>query len=324
MKRFIGIILCAALCLCTLCSCSPKKETVLTVGQAEVDNEVFAYYFSEVYTLAESTGGDVNATDELINQAVNKCLEYVASTTLFSKLQLTLTADEKKNIANSVEEEWKMYGSYYTKAGISKQTVSKIAEAKECRTRLLLYYFGEGSEYEATETEIEQYFDSNYVEFKAINGYFTTVDENGETVPISEEEKTALKEDFENRRKQLEEGLSFAEINDGNDVESTFIAVSNSAYPEGFLASVAALEYDVPTVIETEEYIFLVVRSDAKEGADSYYRTYRTKYIEDLRGGDLTDMLIATGEEYEIVREDAEMKKIAKDVVEARKPSKGK
>ena len=322
MKKITAIILCAALCLCTLCSCSSKKSTVLTVGQAEVDNEIFAYFYSEVYTLTESTDGDVNATDVLINQAVDKCLEYVASITLFDKLQLTLTADEKKNIANSVEEEWKMYGSYYTKAGISKQTVSKVAEAKEYRTRLLLYYFGEGSEYEATEAEIELYFDQNYVEFKAINGYFTTVDENGETVPISEEEKTALREDFENKRKQLEEGISFAEINDGNEVESTFIAVSNAAYPEGFLASVAALEYDVPTVIETEEYIFLVVRSDAKEGADSYYRTYRAKYIEDLRGGDLTDMLIATGEEYEITREDKDMKSIAKEVVEARKSEK--
>jgi hypothetical protein len=291
---------------------------VLTVGQAEVDNEIFAYFYSEVYTLTESTDGDVNATDVLINQAVDKCLEYVASITLFDKLQLTLTADEKKNIANSVEEEWKMYGSYYTKAGISKQTVSKVAEAKEYRTRLLLYYFGEGSEYEATEAEIELYFDQNYVEFKAINGYFTTVDENGETVPISEEEKTALREDFENKRKQLEEGITFAEINDGNEVESTFIAVSNTAYPDGFLASVAELEYDVPTVIETEEYIFLVVRSDAKKGDDNYYRTYRTKYIEDLRGEMLTDMLVASAEDYSMTKNDSDLIDAAEDIISAR------
>ncbi len=322
MKKIIAIILCAVLCLCTLCACSPKKETVMVIGEAEIGSEVFAYFYSEVYTLAESSGGNVNATDELIDQAVNKCLEYVATTTLFGKLQLSLTAEIKRNIADSVEEEWKLYGSYYTKAGISKQTVTKIVEARECRTQLLLYYFGEGSEYEATESEIELYFDQNYVEFKAINGYFTTVDENGETVPISEEEKTALREDFENKRKQLEEGITLTEINDGNEVESTFIAVSNSAYPEGFLASVAALEFDVPAVIETTENIFLVVRSDAKKDDDGYYRTYRTKYIEDLRGGDLTDMLIATGEEYEITREDDKMKEIAENVLDARKPQK--
>ena len=322
MKKFIGIILCTALCLGTLCSCSSKKEAVLTVGEAEISSEVFAYFYSEAYTLAESTGGDVNATDDLIDQAVNKCLEYVASTTLFGQLQLVLTTEIKKNIAVSVEEEWKLYGNYYTKAGISKQTVTKIAEARECRTQLLLYYFGESSEYEATEAEIEQYFDQNYVEFKAINGYFTTVDENGTAIPLSEEEKTALREEFENKRKQLEEGMTIAEINDGNDVESTFIAVSNSAYPEGFLASVAALEYDTPAVIETQENIFLVVRSDAKKGADSYYRTYRAKYIEDLRGGDLTDMLVATSEEYSISREDDELKAIAEDVADARKTEK--
>ncbi len=318
MKKIIGIILCAVLCLGMLCSCSAKKQTVLSVGQAEIDSEIFAYFFSEVYSQAESSGGDLLATDEMTAQAVNKCLEYVASTTLFDTLQLALSADSKKNIAGSVEEEWMLYGSYYTDAGISKQTVSKITRAKECRTQLLLYYFGEGSEYEVKEDEIEYYFDRTYVAFKAINGYFTTTDENGESVPLPDAEIIALKDTFEQKRSQLESGMSFAEVNEGNDVESTFIAVSNSAYPEGFLAQIAEMEYDKPTVIETDEYIFLVARMDAKEGSNNYYKTYRTKYIEDLRGEMLTDMLVATGEEYGVMQEDARIKSVAKDVVSAR------
>ena len=318
MKRIIGIILCAALCFGTLCSCSANKKTVLTVGEAEIDSEIFAYFFSEAYSFAESNGGDLLAKDELMAQAVNKCLEYVASTTLFGTLQLSLSVDSKKNIASSVEDEWMLYGSYYTDAGISKQTVSKIIEAKEYRTQLLLYYFGEGSEYEVKEDEIEYYFDRTYVAFKAINGYFTTTDENGGTVPLPDAEIIALKDTFNKKRSQLEAGMSFAEINDGNDVEPTFIAVSNSAYPEGFLAQIAELEYDKPTVIETDEYIFLVVRMDAKEGSNNYYSTYRTKYVEDLRGEMLTDMLVATGEEYGVTQEDARIKSVAKDVISAR------
>ncbi len=318
MKKIIGIILCAVLCFGMLCSCSAKNQTVLSVGQAELDSEIFAYFFSEVYSFAESSGADLLATDELTAQAVNKCLEYVASTTLFDTLQLSLSADSKKNIANSVEEEWRLYGDYYVDAGISKQTVSKISEAKEYRTQLLLYYFGEGSEYEVKEEEIEYYFDRSYVAFKAINGYFTTTDENGETVPLPDAEIIALKESFKNKCAQLEAGMSFAEINDGNDIESTFIAVSNSAYPEGFLAGIAELEYDKPTVIETDENIFLVVRMDAKEGSSNYYATYRTKYIEDLRGEMLTDMLVATGEEYGVTQEDSRIKSVAKDVISAR------
>ena len=61
MKRIIGIILCAALCFGTLCSCSANKKTVLTVGEAEIDSEIFAYFFSEAYSFAESNGGETPA-----------------------------------------------------------------------------------------------------------------------------------------------------------------------------------------------------------------------------------------------------------------------
>lgn len=318
MKKVISLILCAAVCLGVLCSCSASKKTVLTIGEAQVDSEVFSYFFSQVYSAVESSGGNLLAKDEMVAQAVNKCCEYVAATTQFNSLQLALDTDAKKRIATSTEDEWMLYGGYYSDIGISKQTVAKIYEVNEYRTQLLLYYFGEGSEYEVTEDEIEYYFDQTYVEFKAINGYFTTIDENGESVPLFEDEIAAIRADFEDKRSKLEAGESFADINDGVDVESTYIAVSNSAYPEGFLAQVAQLEYDKPAVIETDEYIFLVVRSDAKKGDDNYYNTYRTKYIEDLRGEMLTDMLVASGEEYGVTKTDEALTDVAEDIISAR------
>lgn len=318
MKKIISLILCVAVCLGVLCSCSTSKKTVLTVGEAQVDSEVFAYFFGEVYGEWERNGGDLLATDEMIVQAVDKCFEYVAATTLFKTLQLPLSADSKKNIAVKTEDEWMLYGDYYTDAGISKQTVSKITEAAEYRTQLLLYYFGEGSEYEVSEEEIEYYFDRTYVAFKALNGYFTTTDENGDAVALPEADKLAIREDFAKKRTRLESGEGFADINDGNDVDSTFSAVSNAAFPEGFLAKVSELAYDTPAVIETEENIFLVVRVDAKKGSDNYYKTYRTKYIEALRGEMLTEMLVASGEEYGVEQENGRLEGIADDVISAR------
>ena len=318
MKKVISLILCAAVCLGILCSCSASKKTVLTIGEAQIDSEVFSYFFSQVYSAVESSGGNLLAKDEMVAQAVNKCCEYVSATTQFNALQLSLDTDAKKRIATATEDEWMLYGGYYSDIGISKQTVAKIYEVNEYRTQILLYYFGEGSEYEVTEDEIEYYFDRTYVEFKAINGYFTTIDENGESVLLSEDEILAIRNDFEEKRSKLESGETFADINDGVDVESTYIAVSNSAYPEGFLAKVAELEYDKPAVIETDEYIFLVMRSDAKKGDDNYYRTYRTKYIEDLRGEMLTDMLVASAEEYGLTKSDEDLINVAEDIISAR------
>ncbi len=317
MKKVISLILCVAVCFGVLSACSASKKVVLTVGEAQLDSEVFAYFFSEVYCAAEGGEGEMPATEELVTQAVNKCYEYVAATTQFNALQLVLSTDSRKNIATATEEEWMLYGGYYTDIGISKQTVTKIHEVMEYRTQLLLHYFGEGSEYEVSEKEIERYFDRTYVAFKAINGYFTTVDENGESISLSEEEIQSLKAEFESKRSKLASGESFADVNGGTDVESTFVAVSNAAYPEGFLAQISEMEYDDPTVIETDEYIFLVVRVDAKDGADNYYSTYRTKYIEHLRGSMLTEMLIASGEEYGVVKNEGKLKNIAEDVISA-------
>jgi len=318
MKKVISLILCVAVCFGVLCSCSTSEKIVLTIGEAQIDSEVFSYFFSQVYSAVESSGGNLLAKDEMAAQAVNKCGEYVSATTQFNELQLSLDTDAKMRIATDTEEEWMLYGSYYSDIGISKQTVAKIHEVNEYRTQLLLYYFGEGSEYEVTEDEIEYYFDNTYVEFKAINGYFTTIDENGDSVLLSEDEILAIRNDFEDKRQKLADGETFADINDGVDVESTYIAVSNSAYPEGFLAQVAQLEYDKPAVIETDEYIFLVVRSDAKQGDDNYYSTYRTTYIEDLRGEMLTDMLVASAEEYGVTKNDSDFMEIAENIISAR------
>lgn len=318
MKKIISLILCAVMCLGVLCSCSAKKQTVLSIGQAEVDSEIFAYFFSEVYGAAERGGGDLMATDELTAAAIDRCREYVASTTLFSKWQLSLSADSKMSIATSTEEEWKLYGDYYKDSGISKQTVAKINEANEYRKQLLLYYFGEGSEYEVSEDEIEYYFDLTYVSFRVINGYFTTTDENGDTVPLPDCEILALKASFEEKLNRLNAGAEFSEVNDGNDVEVTFVAVTNPAYPAGFLEKVSELDYDKPAVIETDEYIFLVERVDAKKGTDNYYASYRTNYIEALRGEMLTDMLVATGEEYGLEQNEGKIKKTVKEVISAR------
>lgn len=318
MKKLLCICLCLVLAAAAFTGCSAVGKTVLTIGEAKVDSEIFAYYFDGVYAATESEGGDLLDTGKIVDAAVDKCCEYVGTVTLFAQLNLRLSVDDKKAIADDTEDIWTLYSEYYTAAGITKQTVHKIKEAEYMRKALLLYYFGEGSEYEVSEEEIEYYFDLTYVEFYAVNGYFTTVDEEGNTVELTEQAKADLRAEFEAKRQKVANGAELSEVNGGNAVEPNFVAVSSTAYPEDFLAKVAELEYDDPTVIETTEYIFLVVRADAKEGENSSYSSYRTSYIEALRGGMLTDRLVHTGKDYGVDRENSRLDRIADDVVDAR------
>lgn len=316
MKRFLSIFLCLAVAAAALAGCTQEKRTVMTVGAAEIDNEVFTYFFDRVYSQAEQEGGDLDDTAALIDAACTECSGYVGTVTQYERFDFALTPEEKLEIATETEEEWMFYGEYYSSIGISKQTVTKINTAEVMRTSLLFYYFGEGSEYAVNEEEIEFYFDQAYVEFKALNGYLTTFDEEGNSVPLSEAQAEAVRTEFETKRQKLASGTSMAELNNGTDVESTFVAVSNTAYPDGFLEKVAALEYDTPTIIETDGYIFLVTRLDAK--TDSNYENYRTSYIETLRGETLTDLLVSTAQDYGVSREEGRLSDAAKTVIDRR------
>lgn len=318
MKRFATVLLCLVLAASALYGCSAEKKTVLTIGQAQVDEEIFAYYFSQAYSQVEAQGGDLLDTAAIIEKAVDLCCEYVSSITLFEKFSLKLVADEKNSVATETEDEWMLYSSYFADSGISKQTINKVKYADVLRTKLLLHYFGEGSEYEVTDEEINYYFNQTYVCFQAINGYLTTIDEMGQTVPLSDTAAAQLRAQFGDKRAKLAAGAKIADVNDGNEVSSTFVAVTDTAYPEGFLAQIAGLDYNVPTVIEIGEYIFLVLRLDAKAADEDYYNTYKTNYIEALRGEMLTDMLVQTGKEYEMTRDDESMNKIADEVIQAR------
>ena len=318
MKKFFLIALCLVLAVSAFSGCSAKEKPALVIGEAQVSREIFAYFFDEAYSEAVHSGGDLSDRDAITQAAVDKCCEYVGTVTLFNRFSLSFTAAEKDSIAVATEAVWKLYSGYYTAAGISKQTVHKINEADKMRTALLLFYYGEGREYEVSEEEIEYYFDQTYVQFKAINGYLTTINELGETVALTQEQADALRAEFEDKRKKIEDGATFAEVNGGTEAQTTFVEVDNTAYPEGFLQQIATLEYGVPTVIEIGEYIFLVERIDAKVSEENNYQSYRTDYIEALRGESMTDLLVATAKDYTITRDEDVIKDAAKAVTDAR------
>ena len=320
MKKLASAFLIAAVLLPVLTGCSllPRKRTALVIGKAEIDNEVFAYYFDAAYTEFEKEGGDVNSKSALKKRAVELCCQYVGTTTEFEQIGMTLNAESRRSISDNSEEFWRLYGGHYAKEGVSKATVGKIETVEQYRIALLLYYYGEGGEYEIPEKDIEEFFDQNYVEFQAIVGYLTTQNENGDTVPISKKEKAALRATFEEKVRRMKNGATLTEVNDDIEVSPIFASVENSAYPEGFLEQVSTLSYNEPKLIETKEYLFLVVRQDAKKGEENNYTNYRTRYIDAIQDKALDNSLMKSGQEYPIEYRDRVMDSVMNKVLDVR------
>ena len=104
MKKLLCISLCLVLAAAAFTGCSAVGKTVLTIGEAKVDSEIFAYYFDGVYAATESEGGDLLDTGKIVDAAVDKCCEYVGTVTLFAQLNLRLSVDDKKAIADDTED----------------------------------------------------------------------------------------------------------------------------------------------------------------------------------------------------------------------------
>ena len=114
MKKFLSILLCALLVCASFAGCAQKKKTVMTVGQAEIDNEIFAYFFDEAYYQTQAEGGDTSDEAALIEAAVAKCSGYVGTVTQYEQFMFEMAPQEKLEIATETEEEWMLYGNYYT------------------------------------------------------------------------------------------------------------------------------------------------------------------------------------------------------------------
>ena len=195
-KSFIAVLLCLAAVFCTA-GCSASKKSALNISGAQIDYETFLYYFDQVHAFPEKYELAADATNEqMIDAAIELCCEYVAVNTKLSEYGLTLSASEKRSASNNLEDLWHVFSGYYEKLGVSKQTLMKIETADTSRNRLFYYIYDEGGEKAVSEDDIKKYYNENYISFRAITGYLTTTDANGDIVVMTADQKAAMNKEF--------------------------------------------------------------------------------------------------------------------------------
>ena len=195
-KSFIAVLLCLAAVFCTA-GCSASKKSALNISGAQIDYETFLYYFDQVHAFPEKYELAADATNEqMIDAAIELCCEYVAVNTKLSEYGLTLSTSEKRSASNNLEDLWHVFSGYYEKLGVSKQTLMKIEAADTSRNRLFYYIYDEGGEKAVSEDDIKKYYNENYISFRAITGYLTTTDANGDTVVMTADQKAAMNKEF--------------------------------------------------------------------------------------------------------------------------------
>ncbi len=304
MKKAISFLT-AVLLLATagiLSSCSNGQHepvTVLTVSGAEISDELFSYYLGTIlHNPADFSLTDEPTQDEVIDCTIDQCKDYVAINTTFADMELRLTAELKHDTAEAVSTKWNFYKQFYQSAGIGKQTLTKALTADAKEKMLFLNNYGTGGKQEVPADDLEAYFKSNYVSFKAINGYLTEKDDSGNVIPLPSAERDLMINKFKTMLAVLKSGGTFDEVYQKYASEEQLSSYSsdimtinknNNNYPSDFFGLVSALESDSPAIIETNDYIFIV--SKITENDDELLDSYRLECLKAMRSDDFNKRL---------------------------------
>lgn len=276
-NRIIGV-LALVLALATLCGCtmpwqSDKQEAVITVSDAGIGADLYALYMTQIFRTPEKYGLLDTKRDAAEKKAVELCAQYVAVNTAFRNAGLRLTPQYKTRIADNVSVKWSFYRKYYQSVGIRKQTLTQYETAEAKREMLITHKYGKGGEAAVSDIELDAYYGVNYVTFRSINGYLTQTGADGTTERLPVEEITAIENRFRKMSEDVRSGSSIETVAKDNagdanipsaEAQTVTINRKTNNYPADFFTKVSQMNEGTPIVIETEDYIFLVVKQSAK------------------------------------------------------------
>ncbi len=292
----ISVLFAALIMMFSLCSCSGgniEPDVAMNIGGTEIGSDVYAYYLDIVLQDSDESLSE----DDAMKQAEALCAEYVKVNTEFKSQKLSLSSSSKAVFVNEVNNLWSIYGGYYERIGVSKETLTKVKESEAYKESLVTAIYGTGGEKAVAEEEQKEYFASNHVFFKAISAYLYTTDSAGNVAKLSEDDLTALKTKFDDMKSSISSENTIDAVNkayeeaNGGTAESEMPVLTTTKasdlYPEGFFDAVAAMETDDLEVLVYDNYYFLV----QKKSADTYFSDYSYSNLLEMISDEFTKEL---------------------------------
>ncbi len=286
MKKIVSVFLIITTLALLFTSCTAK--TKLTVNGTPVDDEIYAYFEDSLKnTVPES---------ELESSVKNSVSRYITINSEFENRKLTLNKTQKVEVSTNVNDLWHLYGSYYEGIGVSKQTLYKIELSKMYETALLVNFYGVDGVFPVSEEELKNYFNEHYCAIRFITGYLFNVDENGENVPLTDDEKNNIVTTYTSVATVINDGTTIEQavsaFGENTEIHDSLInSFSQEGFPEGFFDAVKAVEVDKAAAISLGNYIFLVKRVDVFSEDFGYYETYKNDCLKKMKGDEFSKII---------------------------------
>lgn len=297
MKKTGVIFVSLLLCIGLLCSCDLGRG--ISVNGVKISSGVYEYFKDEAAS-AQPEGDDA----EIEAAADAKLSQYVAINSEFYARGLTLSASEKADLSAKVNALWHLFGAYYTEIGVSKQELYKVQENAYYKDCLMADYYAAG-ENAVSEEALKQYFAANYIAFTSVTDYLTAADENGNPVPLTAQERTAILDRFTAYASEINDDSSIEEVGNKLDgaavaTETVVVEKGDARYPEGFFEKVASSKVNEATAFLLGDYAFIVRREDVTDAEKNLFAAYKTACLKAYKGAEFEELVANRAAEYTV------------------------
>ena len=288
-NRIIPILLILSIIL-SFCSCS--KNAPVTVNGTKIGKGIYTYFLD----CAENENPNMSES-EIKDAAYDLIAHYVAVNSEFNSRQLTLSVAEKNKVSEDVNVYWQYFSKYYESIGVSKQDYYQIKLNESYRERLMEYYYSADGDAPVSEKELKEYFNKNFVAFRAVTGFLTTVDDDNNTISLPKAERKKITETFNQMAAEINEGKASLEVvaSYGENTiitnETVVISKDSTDYPEGFFENVMKLGNDKAGSFVIGDYIFAVQRNDINSQELDLFSKYKSDCLKALKGEEFNSLV---------------------------------
>lgn len=322
MKKIISALL--VILILTLSACTETESVTypITVNGTPIDGEIFSYFLDSVWASPEAAG----SRDGRITEATYMCIRYVAVNSTFVSSGLSLSDADKVAISDNANVLWNMFGEYYEKIGVGKQTYIKIKTYEAYIEKLRTAFFDKGGTDEISDAVLRGTLQENYVAFRYIRTPLKNIDVYGNVTPLGEEDIARLNAVYNKAASQvassygidrayetvasafpLSERTYETKVTDRNDHE----------FPAIFFDTVKAQSDGTVKIFQYGEDVYLVYKINILTEA-VIFSDYRTECLKIVSEEPLQSKINIMCNAYQSVRDTVAVKEIYEKVAENR------
>ena len=272
-------------------------------------NDAIAKIDDEKADVLTSTIDGMTGREWIMQETRNYCKRHFAVNTLCAERNITLSDEDKSSINNTLSYMSAYYGTFFTEAGISLDSVREIYENSYLYSNLLFSYYDGKGEFAVKEEEIKKYFSENYFAYKVIEAPFSYTS-NNQTVNYSDAEIKLRKElingffedaakadkadiDEYNKKYQnrnLKEGEEEKKV-DPLTLQFATEETATTTYGDTFFKDLKAAKAGDFLKYETSKGIYLVQKFDEYSNESKKYKDERENCIATMVEDDFIEIL---------------------------------